>query len=187
LNVDRILDSQVFLPWIGGKYDEGGLSGKRLLVVGESHYGSGAVSADRGFTRDIISRYVAGKGGRTTVFYTKAARLLLRDRDADREARRDLWNRISFYNYVQSGQLKARGGIPANWSDYFSQLDGVIRALEPNLVLLLSKRLWSKLERRLAAEEFPFDVDCHGFCHPSGRFRYDTEIPKVEAVLGTVR
>jgi len=40
-----------FLPWCGVEYESSGFRGRRLLIVGESHYD---VNPSREFTKDCI-------------------------------------------------------------------------------------------------------------------------------------
>lgn len=58
------MDSVFFEPWVGGEYWSGGMFGKRIMVLGESHYcGSGCPDCGvgdrcRGFTTKVIKDYL---------------------------------------------------------------------------------------------------------------------------------
>ena len=48
-----------FEPWVGDNYWDGFAGGPRLLILGESHYGSGP--PDRNFTKDLTRAYAEGR------------------------------------------------------------------------------------------------------------------------------
>ena len=72
LNVDAmelVLDKVHFLPWIGKDYQNGGIFGKRILVLGESHY-CGSCTKEmcerrfddcRDFTVDVVANCYLNK------------------------------------------------------------------------------------------------------------------------------
>lgn len=48
------------MPWVGAEYPSGGIFGKRILVLGESHYGDGEPSADT--TARVFEEYFGCPG-----------------------------------------------------------------------------------------------------------------------------
>ena len=90
-----------FLPWVGSKYNIG-WQGKRLMILGESHYCASLKDAVPSITHDIIadlfdadSEHEAYKNT-----YTKFMRSLT-GHPLSNEEKREAWNRVLFYNFVQ--------------------------------------------------------------------------------------
>lgn len=67
-----------YRPWVGKHYQDGGRFGKRVLVVGESHYTTWRGEkhpevADPGFTVSCVQEAIEGGGAR---FWTRLAYVL---------------------------------------------------------------------------------------------------------------
>jgi len=106
-----------FRPWIGKKYNTTGYEGKRILVLGESHYcGNELGEGKRCFplckkenmlpdcfsqTEDVIKWYLSEYTGepfqRTFVCFERA----VVGRELSQEEREEFWQSIMFYNYIQ--------------------------------------------------------------------------------------
>jgi len=94
-----------WLPWIGDRY---GLDGKRIMVLGESHYLHGnysceMIDGDLYYTRDVVGPYVSegrSAGGQWTMFepIEKILRGVLFDADTDRS---EVWRSVTYMNIVQ--------------------------------------------------------------------------------------
>ena len=90
-----------FIPWVGSQYAEG-IQGKRVMVLGESHYCAHESDAVPQLTINIIHHILnpdsEHEGFMNT--YTKFGRALAgKDQyDNDRAA---VWNTVLFYNFVQ--------------------------------------------------------------------------------------
>ncbi|GHV66121.1 hypothetical protein FACS1894199_08880 [Bacteroidia bacterium] len=131
-----------YLPWVGREYWQG-IHGKKVLVLGESHY---ATEEDNlpSLTNDVIGyylRYLAGEveheGWMNT--YTKFANSCPIVGEA-------FWQSVVFYNFVQvpmsgsrrspSGDDFAAGAVP-----FFE----VLANYEPDVVIVWGKRLWEHL------------------------------------------
>jgi hypothetical protein len=107
MNKDQFLLNQgvLFLPWIGQNYEQG-FADRRLLVLGESHYDKWTGEKHElanSFTRECIQEVVNREGGANFWKYLEQALL--------NEARQSgwapsgggvLWDKLSFYNFVQS-------------------------------------------------------------------------------------
>jgi hypothetical protein len=145
-------DSVVFHPWVGTNYKDGcSVSGTRLrlLLLGESHWldKSDGRSLGSVFTCDSISSYLADKGtpGRRwspAPYWTRTGKVVAGPDSYDRQA---FWNSIAFYNHIQSFQEK-RGCPPEDeWKSARPALKEVVGDLEPDAVVVLSKRLWKRV------------------------------------------
>ena len=92
-----------FLPWIGKHYYKTGFAGKRILVLGESHYCQNVSDASEDITRLVImdlfdptSEHEAYKNT-----YTKFAQALLGRGELSFADKELFWNSVAFYNYVR--------------------------------------------------------------------------------------
>ncbi|MHB8833315.1 MAG: hypothetical protein ACYC9V_09090 [Desulfobacteria bacterium] len=91
-------------PWIGEMYGkEGNIFGKKLMLVGESHYYEGMsppphpIDVDEvNFTVDQVKRQIVGNTVKT---FCKFEEIYFGNERVDK--RMQFWNSISFYNYVQ--------------------------------------------------------------------------------------
>ena len=130
-----------FEPWIGEKYFTEGLSGVRVLALGESHYGD-LESTNSTFTTEVVREWVYE--GRLA-YFTKVAKLLrgigvgIYMPDG---LLRDTWDRIAFYNYVQQ-MLPAPRVRPTDvmWKEAQEIFPFVIDKLQPQLIVVMGKQL----------------------------------------------
>lgn len=177
-NLDNIPSSVIFSPWIGNLYDSEGLGGRKLLILGESHYGvEGTETA--GFTSAVVEKWGLRKRHR---FFTITAKLVLGMGSGEHlrdDVRSDFWNRVSFYNFIQEFVGPSPGYRPTTemWNEAHGPLIKVIEKLKPDALLVLGK----ELQRHL-----PTVSDHVSLCavkHPSRGFRYSDWWPQVQAAL----
>ncbi|WP_405287532.1 hypothetical protein [Gaopeijia maritima] len=175
----------MFHPWIGPNYRSTGLDGKRVLIVGESHYAQDPVSDLAGFTQSVVRGYVEGAfTDRRARLFTAAGRLLIGDRGATRQHCRDVWKNVAFCNYLQDFKGDAarfRGG-PLDWEGGADAFEEMHTHLQPDAVLFLGKGLWWNAKPRLDSE-----VNAAYVVHPSGGMKYSDAMPVVDRLLGRTR
>jgi hypothetical protein len=140
-----------FEPWVGPLYRDKGFEGLRVLVVGESHYGR-PEEEKPSFTRDWVERFASGTQGNR--FFTVVSKLLLETPTNERlrlEQRRQLWDRLAFYNYVQSfpGSKSRVRPSRALWDAAAACLPWVINDLQPQFLLILGRDLEKQILRHL--------------------------------------
>lgn len=147
------MEKVCFTPWIGDSCLEKGYLGKRILILGESHYCNdcnlcGSIKC--GITVGVTKRFLDYKKGigefeswMTT--YTKFTNVFLGEK-VDNEAIVNFWNSIMFYNYVQlatSGpRISPSAEAFSNSKDAFFE---VIDKYQPDLIIVWGKRLWEML------------------------------------------
>ena len=160
-----------FKPWVGKDYNSGGIFGKRILALGESHY-CGESCKDCGnvcnaggcadFTsRNCIEILLEGETGPWTNTMLKFERSLV-NHNTDLEERRGIWNSIAFYNYVQKAQDGSRKA--PEWVDFRNSENAffeVLDELRPDLMLVWGvTRMYDNLpggERWREGEELVID------------------------------
>jgi hypothetical protein len=140
-------ESCTFEPWRGNRFDEG-WRGKRVLLLGESHYAGGGIKADTGpqpssksFTSEVIRKWALGET--RAKYFTYIAELL----GADLGRKEEFWNCIAFYNYVQSIVGNAARIRPTKemWSAGYQPFCDVLDELRPQAMVVLGQALWNRL------------------------------------------
>lgn len=131
-----------FLPWVGVDYHTKGLRGRRVLVVGESHYGEPGTEEEK-VTQEVVERYALRH---PMTFFTRTTKILLGLDAIDglaQSQRDDLWRRIAFCNFVQS-YLPGPRCRPTReqWSEGRAPFQGIVADLLPELVVVLGRELW---------------------------------------------
>ena len=99
-----------FHPWVGHNYTSGGIFGKRIMVLGDSHYcgenctvcGTDFSRKCNGFTENVVRAYlnqnVEREGWMST--YLKFERSLVNHETSSDESIK-IWDSLLFYNYLQ--------------------------------------------------------------------------------------
>lgn len=142
-----------FVPYVGRSY-EVGLSGRRVLLLGESHYRSEGLDNDAAVTR-TFTRKVFGDleqpirtpgAGR---FFPPLDRLLTgMEKPTPRESA-DAWSRIAFCNLAQEFAGTRPGDRPSGRqlrSGSHVLVEKTLPLLRPDVVLVLGRRAWEGLE-----------------------------------------
>lgn len=128
-----------FQPWVGLKY--GKISGTKLLILGESHYGPN--NAGRNYTISETLRYVNGENHRfwTNIMQAVDGRSYW---DIDRKT---FWEKVAFYNYIQEIVADSSGVLPEDtmYKNAVEPFREVLNQLTPTHILVCSKRLWNQL------------------------------------------
>ncbi|EJL6763076.1 hypothetical protein NMS83_003770 [Vibrio cholerae] len=168
----------LFQPWVGNRYWEANRFGARVLVLGESHYGSGE-EANPNFTKDVVQKLAIEQ---RHAFFTKISKVLL-GLDSSHwiadEDRGEVWKHIAFYNYVQcfvSDKARVRPNHDM-WQDSKEAFMSVIEYLKPDLVLVLGIQLGDVIPR------LESNIEVCVIQHPSTGFSYAKWNPIVSEAL----
>lgn len=181
-------EHRYFLPWIGRDYIAHPLFPCRIAVVGESHYTADATEQlSREFTIQVTEEYAAGIW--THKFWSNISAALA-GQPVSQVDRRQLWDNIAFFNYVDE-VMRASRIAPSRqgWEKGKAHWYGTINALQPDLAIILGRRLWNEVpdgERvellEIGDGEFPVHrYNLHGgkcmyatwIRHPSAAFRWE--------------
>ena len=135
-----------FRPWVGAKY-ENGIKGKRLLVLGESHYSD---ADDPDLTRTVMKRlfeYKLGACGHESWMKTFTTfERAVAGRALSGEESIAFWNSAIFYNFIQE-PLPHRGCRPTarQFVESSNAFDEVLNEYEPDLVIAWGVTLFDKV------------------------------------------
>ena len=135
-----------FLPRIGKKYNDG-IEGKKILVLGESHYCAKPEDDTPFVTRMVIENLLdpAAEHENYKNTYTKFERALA-GKVLDWQGKVDLWNSVIFYNYVQIPMTGPR--ISPTVEEFKDSAQAFFEVLDrycPDCVIVWGKRLYNNL------------------------------------------
>lgn len=150
-----------FLPWVGKDYENGGTFGKRILVLGESHYNcnegctreqcENALDCNKHFTSDVVKGHLYPElldkenDNKWRNTYTKFERSLIGEW-TDEEGREEVWESIAFYNFLQYAvQGPRQAGEDDSYAKAVEAFFEVLNALKPELLIVWGQRLWDSL------------------------------------------
>lgn len=179
--------SQVyFKPWIGNNYEMNELFGKKILVLGESHYSwDFNIQVDHELTKKCINDQI--KGSYSKQFWTNIV-IALTGTKPTLEEKRIFWHSVAFYNYVQEPVGKGPRLSPKEemWGKSIPAFVDILNELQPQFILALGYRLWWRLpdlnrkagpiifdKKNLQTWFYPLrDYNClaYGVNHPSAGF-----------------
>ncbi|HIG9504431.1 TPA: hypothetical protein ACYFTC_005756, partial [Klebsiella pneumoniae] len=93
------------------------------------------------------------------------------------EERREAWQHVAFYNYVQEfvGDAGRIRPTRAMWRDAATVLEEVVAELRPDVILVLGYQMWDHLP------ELPVTWAC--VKHPCGGMSYDEAIPEFNRAI----
>lgn len=140
------MEQPFFKPWVGKNYQTGGIFGKRILVLGESHY-CGEDCKDCGcspdpWCSDFTSRTVLEYLNHNKIHkdwmntYLKFERSLV-NKETNIEESQEIWQSIAFYNYLQIAMTRARkAGSNKDYKCSQKPFLKIINQLEPDLIIV---------------------------------------------------
>lgn len=135
-----------FLPWIGNRY-QAGWNGKRIMVLGESHYCPSYEEALPQITNrvmaDLLDENSEHESYKNT--FTRFANALT-GKSLSFDEKKAFWHSVLFYNYVQVPLPVAR--IAPSEEDFAMSETAffeVIDTYQPDYIIVLGKRLYNHL------------------------------------------
>ncbi len=165
------MNSNIFFqPFVGKDYANGGRFGKRIMILGESHYCDEGC-ADCGdcrlhrecmsFTQNVLGDYLNENNERQNWMRTflKFERSLVGE-ETDQAMRMKIWSSVVFFNYLQ---VAMGGPREAGTDEQYRQADKAffeaLDKFQPEYVIVWGQRLWNKLpgERWQDGEEIHVD------------------------------
>jgi hypothetical protein len=139
----------LFEPWVGQSYDADGFFGRRVLILGESHYGT-PEQETASFTRECVESLAKAASGHR--FFTVVAKLLLGAPPGvslSRDQRTWFWDRVAFYNYIQAFPSHTSRVRPTGemWSAAAQCFPALLQRLRPDFMLVLGRELAERIPR----------------------------------------
>lgn len=150
--MEKMIKSAAFHPWIGAKYAEG-INGKRLLVLGESHYHNCEEPQCRELENEVDRTNLHQRMTHDVVEFWKdnphRSPLSYRVPELFCLSKAEFWPQVVFYNYLQTFAGKKAKERPAasQWEESQSApaFQEVLSVFAPDRILVLGKELWINL------------------------------------------
>ena len=147
------MDNLKWEPYIGKKFEKG-ISQKKILIVGESHYHNGSEKSilkinKSNFTKIVIEEMAVKKEYWSTKFFQNFHKTFV---GSDNFKGESLWDYLAFYNFIQR-PMSTNKERPNNsdfikgWSSFFEVLDN----LKPDICIFLgttSSHYFSKFKKK---------------------------------------
>lgn len=141
-----LIDNQTFqidclkwTPFVGNKYNDG-VSGKRVLLVGESHYHENNKQSidkhnEKDFTKIIVNELAINRHYWSTKMFSNLHRAIIGNDAFDAKA---FWNSLAFYNFVQRAMVTKKGrpnkmDFLNGWNCFFEVAD----KLKPDICIFI--------------------------------------------------
>ena len=154
------MDCNIFFqPFVGKDYANGGIFGKRIMILGESHYcdeecvdcgDCGDCRLHRecmNFTQQVLGDYLNENKERQNWMRTflKFERSLVGE-ETNQAMRLKIWNSVVFFNYLQVAMGGPReAGTAEQYHQAGKAFFEVIEKYQPEYVIVWGKRLWNNL------------------------------------------
>ena len=183
----------MFQPWIGEQYRQN-MWGRRVLVLGESHYQwdeNRPIDNWPTLTIECVEELIAGEY--TDRFWTNIAVAFLNPPPhhlLSLAEKGEFWHSVAFYNYIQQcvGFGPYPNPTPEMWNESLPAFQSLLNTLQPELVIVLGRPNWWNIQG-LGGQEGPHiegarytetqwlphaggQCLAYGICHPSARGRY---------------
>ncbi len=146
-----------FKPWIGDDYKTAKRFGKRVMVLGESHYQwDKKIKPDPEWTSTFIGNQMSGE--HTHAFWTRIVSAFIGHKP-DLAEKQDFWRSVAFYNYIQESAGFGPRIRPTRemWTNSEPGFAKVLKEHAPQVLIVLGYQLWNKIPDLDGAPAQPID------------------------------
>lgn len=162
-----------FKPWIGDDYQAAAKFGKRVMILGESHYQwEKAITPYPELTRQAIRDQV--NDVYTFAFWTRVVSAFLGHKP-DLSEKQEFWRSVGFYNYIQesAGFGPRVRPTPEMWTRSKPGFTEVLREHVPEVLIVLGYQLWNEIPDLGGAQDKPIEgaPQTQTWRYPLGRGR----------------
>jgi len=147
-----------WFPWIGNNYEKGGIFNKKILILGESHYGTDENSwFNEDLTRLSIQEKI-GEANGDSIFHKKAFHTKIFKafnlKPATNENKIKFWHSVAFFNYVQisAGDKPRKRPKKEHWEISINPVKKTLDILKPDIIVVLGYALWENIWKRFEYE-----------------------------------
>lgn len=186
---DRQIDDKLqkagvmFLPFVGDNYEHGisfdekgnlvlgteAKPGKKVLVLGESHYCDEDLSDEElsSFTREVLDCYLKSEERyswmRTFVKFERA----LSNTVTKFEDSKNIWNHLMFYNYLQRPLRGTRmAGDSEDYEEAKTPFFAILKLYQPDYIIVWGRRLFDNLPSENGEEgEYMSGIDMNSWSY----------------------
>jgi len=157
--IKEIIMSKVFFkPWIGKNYLTHGYNGKKIFLLGESHYCGDCLAPCPDYfsekcknkTIQVVEDFLNYKNNNGVhkpymTTYTRFTNIFIGKKIRNNELI-NFWNSVVFYSYIQIAMDKPRQ--EPSMEDFETGDEAfveVIQELQPDVIIVWGNRLWEKM------------------------------------------
>lgn len=134
-----------FQPWIGSRINDGMFGPRRVLALGESHYGE----CGRDATQAVVREYLETRTGRywTMVMQMATGRRYWEMLDDEVHY---CWHSLAHYNYIQEsvGDGPRIRPTPEMWARAEAPFFRMLEAVQPTHIIVYGRELWHHMSNR---------------------------------------
>lgn len=150
-----------FRPWVGKNYLSQGYKGKRIFILGESHYCNELCEGGKCYplckrekmkedcfsqTEDVLETFVYSYSGESYEQTFLCFERAILGKKATQEEREELWDGVVFYNYLQFDQADPRKPImPEYWAESELAFKEMLEEYMPDYIIVWGVRLYEGL------------------------------------------
>ena len=160
--IDGWTSAVYFIPSIGPLYCSGLTDGKRVLLLGESHYGSDAeaVALGRQCTTHNFDDYQTCDLSPGNRFWGKLQRIVTRNAAPTAQESNSAWKHIAYANFVQEfvGDGPRQRPSRDQWKTGQPALTELVHRLRPHALLVLGRATWNHITEGRASNEPPIQI-----------------------------
>ena len=148
-----------FRPWIGKNYLTTGYKGKKILVLGESHYCDGG---DNGrcqeckkenmkdycfaMTEEVVTEFLTEYNGQGYLQCFLCFERAIAGKELSQKEREEFWQGVMFYNYIQFAQTGSRTAPrPEQWEQSKLAFQELLEQYMPDYIIVWGARLYNGL------------------------------------------
>lgn len=155
------MENVFFKPWVGKNYETGGNFGKRVMVLGDSHYLENKSDATSNDTLEVVETFLDPNrdfaGWMNT--FTKFERAVF-NKKLNQEEKEQFWHSIVFYNYIQEALSGPRADFDYGlYPKYFEPFIEVLEQHKPDLIIVWGQRLFDALPEGNGKDGIPLNID----------------------------
>ena len=135
-----------YRPWTGSTFGVGELGGRRVLLLGESHYTAESEYDTEELTVSVVRQVI--NGTQVIPFFDRAQSLLTEGMGTGKvTTRADFWHAVAFYNYVPCLVAAVARVRPTSkmWKGGAEPFAHLLAAVRPARVLVLGKSVWDHI------------------------------------------
>ncbi len=139
----RNTDSTIAEPpiWRGRNFDNGGILGKPVLIVGESTYPQPGDNTSK-YNVLMAEDHIAGY---RDAFRTKLIRVFLNSDDEDPSRIEEFWHSVAYANFIIPPLAGPRVAPTVDmWENQHIALAPLVVRLRPSLIVALGYRMWER-------------------------------------------
>ena len=155
------MEKMFFIPWVGKNYETGGIFGKRVMVLGDSHYRENKWEASSNNTKEVIETFLNSERDFDKYMntFTKFERAVFNS-ELNQTEKEEFWHSILFYNYLQEPLTEPGANFDYGlYEKYFEPFMAVLETHQPDVIIAWGQRLFTAMPGGNGKDGIPLSID----------------------------